>query len=120
MNRRTIGLIAILALSLLSVPLTAHAPPPKVTRLGVLSPGSSSPSHPLEAFRHGLHELGYVEGQNLAIEWRFAEGNHVRLREFAHELVRLNVGVIFAINTPAVQAARDATDVRSCASRARR
>jgi putative tryptophan/tyrosine transport system substrate-binding protein len=103
-------LLVALALGLLVAPLAAAVqPPPKVARIGVLTPGSPGPSPSLEAFRRGLHELGYVEGRNLAIEWRFAEGGLHQLPDFAAEFVRLKVDVIFAINTPAALAAKNAT-----------
>jgi putative tryptophan/tyrosine transport system substrate-binding protein len=79
----------------------------KVTRIGVLSPGSL-PLGPLEAFRQTLRELGYIDGQNITIEWRFAEGKNDRLPELAEDLVRLKVDVIFVINTQAAQAAKKA------------
>ena len=62
-----------------------------------------------EAFRQGLNQLGYIEGQNIRIEYRFARGNHERLAEFAAELVRLNVDIIVAGSTQAIDAARGAT-----------
>jgi putative ABC transport system substrate-binding protein len=79
-----------------------------VWRVGVLSPGLS-PLGLLEAFRQGLRDLGYVEGRNLAIEWRFAEGRNERLPDLAGELVGLKVHCIFAVNTPAALAAKSAT-----------
>jgi putative tryptophan/tyrosine transport system substrate-binding protein len=79
----------------------------KVTRIGVLSPGSL-PLGPLEAFRQTLRELGYIDGQNITIEWRFAEGKNDRLPELAEDLVRVKVDVIFVINTQAAQAAKKA------------
>jgi putative ABC transport system substrate-binding protein len=80
-----------------------------VPRIGFLSSvSSSSVSARTEAFRQGLRELGYIEGKNIVIEWRFAEGNTDRLREFAAELVRLKVDVIVtggpAVNRPAKEA----------------
>ena len=63
----------------------------------------------LEAFRQGLGELGWVEGQNVLIEYRFAEGRHDRLPEFAAELVRLKVDLILAGPTPPALAAKNAT-----------
>lgn len=67
----------------------------RVPRIGYLSSGSfSTLAARIEAFRQGLHELGYVEGKNIVIEWRAAEGNLDRLRELADELVRLKVDVI--------------------------
>jgi putative ABC transport system substrate-binding protein len=62
-----------------------------------------------DAFRQGLREHGYVEGHNLAVEWRFAEGGVEQLRDAADELVRLPVDVIVAQSTPAAAAARQAT-----------
>jgi putative ABC transport system substrate-binding protein len=97
-------LIMLTAFILVSAHL-AHAQQPKnVWRVGVLSAGSSPPGL-LEAFRQGLRDLGYVEGRNLAIEWRFAEGRNERLPDLAGELVGLKVDCIFAVNTPAALAA---------------
>src|SRR5580765_8320083 len=61
------------------------------------------------AFRKGLSELGYVEGQNIHVEYRFAGGSLERLAEFAAELVRLKVDVIVAGSTQSIDAARQAT-----------
>jgi putative ABC transport system substrate-binding protein len=80
----------------------------KVYTVGVLSFGAA-PLGPLEAFTKGLNELDYVEGRNLAIEWRFADGSSTQLAAHAEELVRLKVNAIFAVNTPAAQAAKRAT-----------
>ena len=94
---------------LATVPPAEAQQPKKVPRIGVLSPGFPGPSPLLDAFRQGLHELCYVEGQNIAIEYRFAEAKPEPLPDLAAELVRLKVDVILAINTPAVQAAKNAT-----------
>jgi putative ABC transport system substrate-binding protein len=84
--------------------------PGKVYRIGVLGPGSvSGDRRPLEAFREGLRELGWIEGQNIAIERRLAEGQFDRLPDLATELVRLKVDVIAAATAPAVAAAKSAT-----------
>lgn len=100
-----------LVLSLLGLPLPAETQPPaKVPRIGVLE--SWSPSafpHRLAAFRQGLRELGYVEGQSILVESRWAHGKVAELPGLAAELVRLKVDVIFAGTTPAALAARDAT-----------
>lgn len=107
MIRRRLALV--LTLTMLSLPLAVEAQTvSKVYRVGVLSPGFPPPG-PLEAFRRGLHDLGYVEGRTLVIEWRFAEGKNERLAALADELLRLKVDVIFAVNTPAAQAAKNAT-----------
>ena len=115
MRRSIAGLIFTVALApaILSPPLTTAAQQPaKVHRIGFLS--TSSPSDPrmqrrLEAFRQGLRELGYVEGQNIAIESRWAEGKYDRLPDLAADLVRLKVDVIVAAAAPAIQAAKQAT-----------
>jgi ABC-type uncharacterized transport system substrate-binding protein len=106
-----VGLVATLALAVLVAPLAAHAQPlENVFRVGVLHP--LSPSHPtLLAFMQRLQELGYVEGQNLALEVRGAEGQLERLPSLAAELARLHVDVIVATGPEAtLRAARDATE----------
>jgi putative tryptophan/tyrosine transport system substrate-binding protein len=106
-----VGVIVTLTLSLLAAPLTAEAQSPrKVHRIGLL--WNSSPSlthHLLEAFRHGLHEHGYVEGEHFTIESRYAEGNPERLPGLAAELVNLPVAVIVTSGAQAIQAVKQAT-----------
>ena len=98
-----------LALGALAAPIIGGAQQVgKVYRVGVLSPGASTLG-PLEAFRDGLRDLGYVDGRTVVIEWRFADGKNERLPTLADELVRLKVDVIFAVNTPAAWAAKKAT-----------
>jgi putative tryptophan/tyrosine transport system substrate-binding protein len=88
----------------------AQQPAAKVPRVGYLSPASRTADAPrLEAFRQGLRELGYVEGKNINIEYRYAEGASEQLPELAEEFVRLKVDVIVAPSTPAVRAAKQAT-----------
>jgi putative ABC transport system substrate-binding protein len=104
----------LLPLSLLVAPRVAEAQQPtKVYRIGWLSadfPPPSSTSEILEAaFRQGLRALGYVEGQNLLIESRYAEGRAERLPDLAAELVRLQVEVLVAWGAPAIRAAQHAT-----------
>jgi putative ABC transport system substrate-binding protein len=80
----------------------------KLPRVGVLV--SATPPHPFaDALRRGLQPLGYVEGENIAIEWRYTEGRSDRAAAFAAELARLGVDVIVAHFTPAVRAAMVAT-----------
>jgi putative ABC transport system substrate-binding protein len=74
-----------------------------------MSSSPSSDNHLVEAFRQGLRDLGYVEGQNLVIEVRWAEGSEERLRDLAAELVRLQVEVIVAQGAAAIRAAQHAT-----------
>ena len=100
-----------LAGGILAAPLAAGAQPAgKVYRIGYLSTGSGT-SNPriLEAFRQGLRELGWVEGQNIAIEYRWADGRLDRLAYLAAELIRLNVDVLVASPTPGALAAKNAT-----------
>jgi len=95
-----------LLLLFLVVPCSSEAQSSgKFALVGVLYPGGQ-PLGPVEAFRDGLRERGYVEGRNLKLEWRFAEGHDERLPRLARELVNLKVDAIFAINTQAAQAAK--------------
>src|SRR2546430_4131271 len=109
MDRRTF--LFVFSLGALSAPLAADAQPTgKVYRIGYLAPGSATVSQPfVEAFREGLRELGLVEGQNIVIDYRFAEGRFDRLPDLAAELVRLRVDVIMAGPTPPAVAAQKAT-----------
>jgi len=93
------------------LPLAAHAQQiAKVPRVGWLSPGSAtSDENFLASFRDGLRELGWVAGQNIAIESRWADGRFERLPDLAAELVRLKVDVIVANVTQASLAAKRAT-----------
>src|SRR5215471_4486099 len=84
--------------------------PQKVARIGYLgtNPRSTSSAR-IEAFRQGLRELGYLEGKNIIIEWRFAEANPDRLRTFAAELVRLPVEIIVTAGPVSTRSAKQAT-----------
>jgi putative ABC transport system substrate-binding protein len=97
---------------LLAAPLTADAQQagkvPRIGFLGTLSPSDTSPR--LDAFRQALRELGWVEGQNIVIDYRYAEGRFDRLPDLAAELVRLKVDIIVAQPTPAAVAAKNATE----------
>jgi len=115
---RLIVLAVVLSVGLVWSPLAAEAQQAgKVPRIGLLSPASSfdpgrNPNDLaalFAAFRESLHELGYVEGQNVKIEFRWAEGNYDRLPGLAADLVSLNVDVIVTYGTPASQAAKRAT-----------
>jgi ABC-type uncharacterized transport system substrate-binding protein len=111
MTRRTFGLLIILALSLLVVPLTGTAQPrSKVPRIGILTPAAEASIPSLEAFRQGLRDLGYVEGQTIVLEYRFAAGQNERLPVLAAELVHLPVDLIVTSSGPGAQAAKDATE----------
>src|SRR5215470_18015952 len=92
-------------------PIAARAQQPgKVWRIGMLERDRQElASANLAAFRNGLRENGYIEGQNLVIDYRFADGRDERSPEFAAELVRLKVDLITARGTPATLAAKNAT-----------
>ena len=104
-------LLLVFALTILAAPVAAGAQQAKkVARIGVLRSGSpSSAASSEDAFRQGLRELGYIEGQNLVMEYRFAEGKRDRLPELAAELVRLKVDMLVVAGVSATQAAKQAT-----------
>src|SRR5262245_47200530 len=107
-----IGLATAVVLVLLAAPFSTAAAQAKekVPRVGSLWPNNRSPhQRTLDAFQEGLRDLGWVEGKNVVIEYRWAEGRSERLPTLAAELVRLKVDVIFASSTSAAVAARDAT-----------
>ena len=109
MRKKVIGFA--LALCSCALGFSAEAQQPKkVPRIGFL--GATSPSAVsarIEAFRQGLRELGYVEGKNIVIEYRYAEGKLDRLPALAAELVRLKVDVIVTAAPTATRAAKEAT-----------
>jgi len=101
-------LVLVMALAATVPDLTRAQVDEKVVRIGFLRPGS--PPDPLvETFRDALQNLGYTEGRNLSIEYRWAEGRDERLPDLAADLVRLKVDVIVAAGRPAVTAAKQAT-----------
>jgi len=110
MRLYSVGLILTLALAVLVAPLATNAQPlGKVFQVGVLLP--ISPGPPFQAFKQRLQELGYVEGQNLALYVRAAEGKFEWLPSLAAELVRLHVDMLVAMGPEAtLRAARGATD----------
>jgi len=102
---KTLALVVILALGILRVPPATGAPQPgKVYRIGVLHPGSGS-----EERLAALREAGYIEGHNLVIEPRHAQGRVERLPALARELVALKPDIILATSNSAIQAAKNAT-----------
>jgi putative ABC transport system substrate-binding protein len=107
---RVVGVLAV-TLALLAAPLVTGAQQAgKVHRLGFLGGASASGyASQLAALRQGLRDLGYEEGRNLAIEYRWAEGKYDRLPALAAELVRLNVDLIVTHGTPGSLAAKQAT-----------
>ena len=108
MERRTF--MALVSGGLLTKSLAVEAQQArKVPRIGVLGGQSPEMSPPILALREGLRELGYVEGQNIAIEWRWAHGKDERYPDLAAELVSLKVDIIVAPTTASAQAAQRAT-----------
>ncbi len=102
---------SVLAIFLLTSVCPAEAQQPtKIPRIGFQSAAfPSANAARIEAFRQGLRELGYVEGKNIVIEWRYAEGKLDRLSEFAAEWVRLKVDVIVTAAPSSTRAAKEAT-----------
>ena len=109
MRPRAVGLLV--TLGLLVVPLAVEAQPSApVPRIGLLSLFSPAIGESMaESFRQGLRELGYIEGQNIRLESRWAEGHRERLAELAADLVHMEVAVIVTESTPAALAAKQAT-----------
>jgi putative tryptophan/tyrosine transport system substrate-binding protein len=106
-----LALIVMLALSCTVTSAVEAQQPTKVYRIGVLSSWSlTTDARNRDAFLQGLHALGYVEGQTIVLEERWAEGQPERLPDLAAELVRLPVALIVAGNVPAARAARQATE----------
>ncbi|MBI3006768.1 MAG: ABC transporter substrate-binding protein [candidate division NC10 bacterium] len=110
----TLRVVAVMVLALLAAPLGVEAQQAgKMPRIGMLLSGAApppgQPSTLLDAFRGGLRDLGYVEGQNVVIEYRWSEGRDERFSDLAADLVRLNVAVIVTSSGPAVRAAKAAT-----------
>jgi ABC-type uncharacterized transport system substrate-binding protein len=103
-----VGLLATVLLT--TAPPTQAQQPARFHQIGYLSTDSPSTiAARIEAFRQGLRELGYVEGKNIVIEWRFAEGKADRLPGLAAELVRLKVDAIVTSGPAATRAAKQAT-----------
>ncbi|MGH7773306.1 MAG: ABC transporter substrate-binding protein, partial [Candidatus Binatia bacterium] len=112
-NRKWVGCLAILVMLAGWVRMAEAQQAKKVPRIGfLLAPSRSAVSESLDAFQQGLRELGYVEGQNIVTEYRYAEGKFERLPDLATELVRLKVDVIVAAGgIQAIRAAKNATNM---------
>ena len=111
-NRKLAAFLAVLLSLVGCVGMADAQQAKKVPRIGfLLAPSRSAVSESLDAFRQGLRELGYVEGQNILVEYRYAEGKFDRLPDLAAELVRLKVDVIVAAGgSVAIVAAKDAAN----------
>jgi len=100
----------LILLTVASVHLAEAQQPTKIPRIGVLAAATpATAAHLVEAFKQGLHEHGYVEGQNVALELRFGDGKAEQFPILAAELVRLKVDVILALTNPVIDAVRQAT-----------
>jgi putative ABC transport system substrate-binding protein len=106
-------IVAALGLGMLAAPFPAFAQREKVWRIGVMvaatPPQAFKAGSRYDAFLQGLREHGYIEGKNLAIEWRFGEGKYERLAEIAATLVDQKVDLIVATASPTIRAAQSAT-----------
>jgi putative tryptophan/tyrosine transport system substrate-binding protein len=111
MRLARLRILATLDLVLLAAPVAVDAQQAgRMYRIGFLSPGPITDwSETRETFRQGLQALGYIEGQNTNIEWRFTASGYDRLPDLAAELVQLNPDVIVTVTTPAAKAAKAAT-----------
>ena len=109
MNRR--HFIRVVGGLAVASPLVLHAQPlARPARIGFLGSASASGSaKSVEALRIGLRDLGYVEGKNIALEFRWAEGKYERLSDLVAELIRLNVDIIVTHGTPGTRIAKKAT-----------
>ena len=97
MNRKLLWLLTVFLLG--SIQLAEAQQSKRVPRIGYLSAGSASSNLPrMEAFRQGLRDLGYIEGKNISVDYRFAEGEYARLPDLAVDLVHLNVNIM--LQTP--------------------
>jgi ABC-type uncharacterized transport system substrate-binding protein len=109
-NRKLVGLLALVIACALCGAVATAQQPTKILRIGFLDSSTASGSAVLvEAFRQELSKLGWIEGKNITIEYRFAEQNLERLPELAADLVRLKVDLIVVTSTPPGLAAKKAT-----------
>jgi putative ABC transport system substrate-binding protein len=110
MNRKVFCLALCALLSALSVSAEAQQPK-KIPRIGLVTSGGNpnSPGLRVEAFQSGLLELGYVEGKNILVEYRYIEGKTERVPDIVAKLVQLNVDVLVLLNLGSVRVAKQAT-----------
>jgi len=105
--KNAIQLVALLVI-LTGWSVAEAQPPPKIAKIGVLADVDSPP---VEALRQGLRDLGYIEGQNILIEYRYAEGKRDRLPDYAAELIRQKVDLIVAVAQAVPYAAKSVKDI---------
>jgi ABC-type uncharacterized transport system substrate-binding protein len=103
------GLAVVFAVSMFLAPLAAEAQPARTPRIGYLGNGNPPAMSSDLPFNRGLRELGWIEGQNVTTEYRWAKGNLARLPVLAAELVRANVDVIVTAGPRGINAAREST-----------
>ena len=108
MSKKIFALALSAMLLALSIPTEAQQPT-KIPRIGFLTSSPSVFPGRIEAFRQGLRELGYVEGKNIVIEWRYTEGKLDRAPALAAELVRLKVDIIVSSGPTLTNVLREAT-----------
>ncbi len=109
-NRKLVGTIAVGVTFVLCGAVAAGQQPRKIPRIGYLSGGDpSNPERGVKAFRQGLLDLGYIEGKNILVEYRYAEGQNDRMPSLVAELVQLKVDVLVSPVGPAIRAAQQAT-----------
>jgi putative tryptophan/tyrosine transport system substrate-binding protein len=109
MRRHALLAVLWVAFGLIWLPFAAEAGQARLPRLGFLA--NQSPGWPpYQTFLTALRELGYIEGKNITIEIRYAQGNFDRLPELARELVRLDVDLLFVNGDQGLKAAKEATD----------
>ena len=110
-NLKWLGLLVIVFVLVVAGTVAQGQQTKRIPRVGLLLTDESSPPSPnVETFRQGLRDLGYIEGKNIILEYRYAEGKIDRLPQLAEELVRLPVDVIVTALSPAIHAAKRATD----------
>jgi putative ABC transport system substrate-binding protein len=107
MNRQVLWLITVILLA--SIHLAEAQQPEKIPRIGILFIGSRNQPH-LAAFKQGLRERGYIEGKDIVLEYRYAEGRYDRLPELASDLARMKVDVIVTTSSISARAARKVTN----------
>jgi putative ABC transport system substrate-binding protein len=110
-NRKLVGIVALGAAFVMCGDVATAQQPTKIPRIGYLS-GTGDANNPgpyVAAFRQGLRDLGYVEGKNILVEYRYVEGKSDRIPSFVSEFTQLKVDVLVVTNPPSIRAAKQAT-----------